>query len=137
MSADEMTHLPADLVACSHGRLPCATCTRQAVLDARLAASREHENWKEQVTDLAHEYANENNLCGTFDDFMDRIGLRRRELDYTVYVEVTMRVEVNVRASSERRAEEEVSEGQVADAIRQKVDYRDFDWSTDGAEVDG
>ena len=137
MSADGITHLPGVLLACEHGRMPCSFCTQRELTSKLHAQMVRHEEWKEEATDKAHDWANENNLCGTFDDFMESIGLRRRERDYTVTVTVTLDVEIKeIRASNARDAEQEVTEDQVADAIRRSVEYREFDWSVERAEVE-
>ena len=58
---------------------------------------RRFEAWKARATDIAHEYANDNDLCSRFDDAMRDIGLpeRTREVDVRVRCESTHYMTVN------------------------------------------
>lgn len=85
---------------------------RAVTREARIAAEMEFDRWKEQTTTLAHDFANENSLCSEFDRFMEEVGLRPREREYSVRVEVlaTGYTYVTVSASSEERACEIVND---------------------------
>lgn len=65
------------------------------------SAQAEHQSFVETVTAAAHEYANENRLCEEFDDFMIEHGMEPRERTWTVEVEATIRVTVEVKAKNE------------------------------------
>lgn len=95
---------------------------------------REQHEWRDSAVRQAHEWADDNNLCSTFDDFMEEIGLPRREREYAVLVQVEASVTVNVTAASEEDAERLVSRDQVIAAIENGVSYAVDDWRTDGAE---
>ena len=86
-------------------------------IDAAVRAERDRgrasfEAWKENATEVAHQYANDNSLCGEFDRCMEEIGLPTREREYTVTL--TM----NVTASDEDAAQEEAEERASSEAWR-------------------
>lgn len=87
---------------------------RRAKAEQRAADVAEFEAWKESATETAHAYANENSLCSEFDRCMSDIGLRPREHEIAVDVEVTRSVTVYVNAidaeQAAERAEEEALE---------------------------
>lgn len=62
------------------------------------AAHESFRQWREDLTDAAHEMANSENLCGEFDDFMNVWGLRRRQSDFDVTVRVVGFVRMVVTA---------------------------------------
>ena len=47
--------------------------------------AREFEAWKARATEIAHQYAEDNSLCGEFDRCMEDIGLEPRTRDYAVH----------------------------------------------------
>lgn len=61
---------------------------------------RRFEAWKGRATDIAHEYAEDNDLCSRFDDAMRDIGLpeRSREVSVRVRCESTHYFSVDYRA---------------------------------------
>lgn len=58
--------------------------------EQRAEDMREFEAWKERATEVAHEYADRNELCGEFDRCMSAIGLPTRSRTYRVTYEVTL-----------------------------------------------
>lgn len=66
--------------------------------------------YKERITRILHEAAEEHSLCDAFDDVMEEIDLPRREHKYRVRVDVALEMYVVVKASSENEAEQTVRE---------------------------
>jgi hypothetical protein len=120
--------------ACEHGNVQCAECTSQAVMVAVAEANRLHQQWKEDVTNQAHDWANDNNLCSTFDEFMATIGLRRRERDWKVRTKVVMYVDVEVTAEDETAAERKVTRSDVTAEIGHALECGDFDYGVEHVE---
>lgn len=79
---------------------------RDAVREERARLTREFDQWKENATEIAHQYANDNSLCGEFDRCMSEIGLRPRDREW----QVTFSVTVNVEASDDDSAVEQARE---------------------------
>lgn len=76
-----------------------------------------HKNDMEALVADAHQWADENELCSAFDDFMEEHGLPARLRDWTVKVEVPITLEFTVedmsnaedaRAEAERYVEQEL-----------------------------
>lgn len=105
------------------------TRIREAVAAERARLQSQFEAWKEQVTEAAHEYANDNDLCGVFDQFMESQGLRPRNREY--YVEGTVTVTYRVGHYIEGTSEEDALET-LAENIREYVNDSDVtsygDW---------
>lgn len=66
------------------------------VAGARASMSAEFDQRLEALTDAAHEYADDNNLCSVFDDFMSSQGLRTREKDFEVEIDASITVRVSI-----------------------------------------
>lgn len=96
------------------------TVRREARDEQRRADLAEFERWKEDATQTAHRYADNNNLCGEFDRCMEEIGLAPRERDYCGTVVVT----VNLSATG--RDADDAAEA-MADNIREALPYHDVD----------
>lgn len=77
----------------------------------------EHRNRLEAIVDAAHEYADDNDLCSRFDDFMIDQGLRARSRDYAVSVDVRLRVSVTESGHDADSASGNVDRNAVAEAI--------------------
>jgi hypothetical protein len=65
--------------------------------EGRAAADREFQAWKDHATATAHQFADDNSLCGEFDRCMAEIGLPTREREQTVRVEISTSVVVVAR----------------------------------------
>jgi hypothetical protein len=122
----DLNEMPMAL--CGHGNAdPCRNC----IMDARAAgyriATAEHETWKQEATEKAHEYAERFGLCSEFDKFMESIGLEGRTRTYRVEVNVTLTVTVEVEATSEDAALEAVEESDVRSAVLSLGRFDDLD----------
>lgn len=84
--------------------------------EANLALNREQVRL-ESIVDAAHEFADENNLCSVFDSFMLSQGLRPRERDYDVVVDVSLRLRVHSNGVDSDVAREQVGTAEVIDAL--------------------
>lgn len=88
--------------------------TADALAEAREAGKREaeerHERFMAALVSDAHEYANDNDLCGEFDRFMEEHGLPRREREYEVTFTITYSSTALVTASSSDEAAEALVE---------------------------
>lgn len=91
---------------------------REARQAQRLEDLSEFEAWKERASEIACQYADDNNLCGEFERCMEEIGLTGRRREYVVSLSLT------VEARDADAALEEVVERLYGDswAIRQSVD---------------
>lgn len=87
------------------------------LIEAGNRERQEHETWKERAIVTAHEYADRHDLCGEFDRCMEEIGLRGRERDFNVDVEVTLPITVRVTATSADSATQMVDESDVEAAV--------------------
>lgn len=92
---------------------------QRARADAQAVRSqlREHEARLERIVDAAHEYANDNDLCSRFDDFMVENGLRPRARDWDCVVDATVRIRIPVSSHSSDSAASAVTDEMVVDAI--------------------
>jgi hypothetical protein len=132
---------------CPHGNYhgPCSSCLDEAIYNAVTTAERRavaeaerrFERWKDEATEQAHQYADNNNLCGEFDKFMVSIGLRPRLRTYSVTVAVNMSVLVNVEAQSADDAQNQVTDEEVANAVRSAARDGDIDWDATDANPVG
>lgn len=71
----------------------------------------------ESIVDAAHTYADDNNLCSVFDEFMLEQGLRPRSRDYEVVVDVTLRVRITSRGHDADDASDDVGDDEVAETL--------------------
>ncbi|WP_308160192.1 hypothetical protein [Mycolicibacterium goodii] len=85
--------------------------------DAARLALRKNEERLERIVDAAHEYADENDLCERFDDFMEGQGLRPRMREWVCEVDATVRVRVAVTARSAEAASSGVDDAMVVTAL--------------------
>ena len=92
---------------------------------AQQAAAAERAQWIERLTDEAHEYANRNDLCERFDEFMEDHGMRRRTRDYDLRVEVTATLYITRNAQSVDDAINDLDREDVWDHL----EARDLDWN--------
>lgn len=93
-----------------------AARAEHAVADARHALAK-HEDKLETIVDAAHSYADDNDLCSRFDEFMASQGLRPRSRDYDISVDVALRISVTQSGHDEDAACENVSKDQIASAL--------------------
>ncbi|WP_195165873.1 hypothetical protein [Mycobacteroides abscessus] len=113
---------------------------RVAALSGALDAER--RRWAVVVAD-AHVWADENSLCGVFDEFCSLHGLPTREADFEVSVDVTVRVVVPQTARDADAACSEVQDSggldrvvqAIYDLARGDLDDAVLDWSVQSAEV--
>lgn len=98
--------------------------------NAMRALRNEHEMWKNNLAIDAHEYANENNLCGVFDAFMIEHGLPARTREYEVEVDVEFRVRITREGSSAEDAAESIDQDDVDEAIVEFVREHNATWTT-------
>lgn len=133
LSARELAVLRAGLSA----QHDAATARRQAQTEREA-----RESWLRSLVSDAHEWADENSLCGEFDRFMDEHDLpgREREFEVTVDVTVSARVTVTQRATSADAAREQVSTTEIDEEVRerircgQSVDFDVTDWDIDSVD---
>ncbi|ABH00652.1 hypothetical protein RHA1_ro11005 (plasmid) [Rhodococcus jostii RHA1] len=95
-----------------------------ATLRERLeGAHADHMKWIDAVATSAHQWADENNLCSEFDQFMEEHGLPPRSREFTVeaLVTITTKVSVPVSARSEEVAEDEVDGEVLARALGRRI----------------
>jgi len=96
--------------------------TKDAVIVAeRLAADRfrqqeVHADFLARLAEDARQYADENDLCGHFDDFMEKWGFQRREQEYEVRIDFDP-VYVTVMAASQEDAQNAVDAAAVTEAL--------------------
>lgn len=104
--------------------------TRAREADARTeAAESRHATWIESIVEDAHEWADENDLCEKFDEFMEDHGLPTRTRTYTVWATVSARVPVNVEARSYDDARDDVGEHEIRKVVEDdlhKVHISDY-----------
>lgn len=79
----------------------------EAKREERIRLTREFDQWKENATEIAHQYANDNSLCGEFDRCMSEIGLRPRDREWAVTFTVTVTVEASDDDTAVSQAREE------------------------------
>lgn len=122
-----------------HGVVPNAKCLDWAIitvgepvtgphLDALKALARQvellrntttaHESFMAGLVADAHDWANEHQLCGSFDSFMEQHDLEPRQHDYEVEVCGTFTVTLSRTASSFEDASEMVDETDMVSAMR-------------------
>lgn len=73
----------------------------------------EHQWWKESLVEDAHDYANANDLCGRFDEFMIEHHLPGRSFEHTVEVEVEATVQLSIDGHSDDDVEGQVDRESV------------------------
>lgn len=81
------------------------------------SATEAHERFMSQLVADAHEWADDNDLCGTFDAFMTEHGLEGRQRDYEVRVTGTFEVYLSRTATSLEAACDAVDARDVIDAL--------------------
>ena len=111
------------------------------------ALEAKHKNDMEALVADAHQWADENELCSAFDEFMEEHGLPARLRDWTVKVEVPITLEFTVedmsnaddaRAEAERYVEQEIRSlndiaGMDDTARGPRTAGRGPTWSTQGS----
>lgn len=96
----------------------------RAERDAARSDLQAHEQRLDRIVDASHEFADANSLCGEFDEFMIREGLRPRMSDWDCEVDARVRVRVTVRARNADDAESEVDDALVVDALMELANRR-------------
>lgn len=94
---------------------------RVARAEKAAAASQQalvrHQDRLEAIVDAAHTYADENNLCSVFDEFMRENGLRPRSRDYEITVDVRLRITVEQSGHDADSANDNVDDSQIAHVL--------------------
>lgn len=97
-----------------------------------------HQQWIDNLVADAHDWADRNDLCSVFDNFMDEHSLPSRVEDFEVLVNVTLSTQVTVTRSarSSEDAEESVDRDDVREALGSRYGYSlladlDFDYDID------
>lgn len=99
----------------------------------RIDERQEFQTWRDRLVSDALEWADDNDLCGHFDDFMEAHSLPSRISDHEVEVSVTCAVRVVKEARDYDTAEENVDGSDVRSALNAvlgcevSTDF-DFDW---------
>lgn len=99
---------------------------------SRQEAAADHERWRADLAEAAHQEADEREWCSEFDDFLEQVGLPRRSRDWRV--NLTLTVSVHLNATSESAAEESVTSEMVREAV--ESEGRFLNWSVDGVDPD-
>lgn len=81
--------------------------------DERMAAVR----WRQSLEADAHEWADDNDLCERFDEFMVNHGLEGRRREFRFRVEATATVYITATGRSEEDARENITTSEVVDEI--------------------
>ena len=81
------------------------------------------ERWIEDTTSDAHAYANDNDLCQRFDEFMESVGLRGRTQDRTLTVQVSFDLEVETPYDAD--PEDHISQEAVRAALSEVLERAD------------
>ncbi len=92
---------------------------------------QEHQVWIQNLTEAAHDRANDQGWCEEFDDWMASQGLDRRRRDYEV--EVSVRASVTVVMSSMSSADDARESIGLTD-VWQALSRDDIDWDIEGVE---
>lgn len=97
-----------------------------------------HQQWIDNLVADAHDWADRNDLCSAFDNFMDEHSLPSRVEDFEVLVNVTLSTQVTVTRSARSwaDAEESVDRDAVREALGSRYGYSlladlDFDYDID------
>lgn len=92
----------------------------EALSKAYETADREkqqHEWWKESLVEDAHEWANSNDLCSRFDEFMSDHNLPPRSFDHRAEVEVTLRLPLWIGGHDDDHVRDQVDRELVTDGL--------------------
>lgn len=111
---------------CPHSDAPMAAALMGS-LASRVRLEEDHQGRMDTLVSEAHQWANDNSLCETFDDFMDEQGLARRERDFQLRVEVCATVYLTCRAATLEDAVEAVD----ADEVRAGIDFDQHPYSVE------
>lgn len=126
LSGDEVyeRHVdPSTLRAEEGDSLDERTCVLLTALHER------HRAWKRNLTDAAHEYANDNELCEVFDNFMVSFGLEPRTREYEARITITFNVLRD--GTSFDDAFDGLSHEQVRDLFQDNAIDFNYDWEQD------
>ena len=91
-----------------------------------LAQHRAFEAWKSALNCAANEYAEDNDLCERYDQFMEQNGLEGRTNDYEA--EITITITRAIRGWNFERASDDITSEDIA---RWVTDERDLEWSVE------
>lgn len=111
---------------CPHGDAPMAAALMSS-LASRVRLEEDHQGRMDTLVSEAHQWANDNSLCETFDDFMDEQGLARREQDFQLRVEVCATVYLTCRAATLEDAIEAID----TDEVRAEIDFDQHPYSVE------
>lgn len=117
------------VVGTTDHRVQEATRALQSIYAAADQTAIDQQKWKDELVTSAHRYADDNELCPKFDDFMDEWDLPRRMYDYSVMVEVTLKLPVMVSGHDDDEAEDAVSHEMITDALADGSDISELNWA--------
>ena len=89
----------------------------EALERERAALRAERDLWADRL-DTAHQWASDRGHCGEYEDLMEVLGLPGRERDYVLDVSVSVDVRVRCSAMSSAAATSELTQRDIAEAIR-------------------
>ena len=101
---------------CPHADVTMAAAVLASII-SRERISQYHQARMDTLVADAHQWADDNDLCGRFDEFMDEHGLPMRERDFELRVEVATTVYLTRTATTLEGAVEAVDAGAVREAI--------------------
>ena len=114
---------------CPHADVTMAAAVLASII-SRERISQYHQARMDTLVADAHQWADDNDLCGRFDEFMDEHGLPMRERDFELCVNVRATVYLTRRATTLEGAIEEVDE----DAVRAEIDFTDHPYNVEQSD---
>ena len=124
------------LITAQYGALARMAENTDAAEQAQRCREQEHRQEIESLVADAHRYAEDNNLCGEFDRFMEAHGLAPRAYRYSLTVDVTTTVTLDRTACSEDDAESAIDTEALADELGLDPSAVDT-WSVSDVSCDG
>ncbi|MFD7161614.1 hypothetical protein ACFV9C_44015 [Kribbella sp. NPDC059898] len=127
----QVSSLHADRVVIGSADQP-ATFALKALSTAYADADRAQQEqnwWKASLVEDAHEWANSNDLCSRFDEFMREHDLPARVFDHRAEVDVTVTLTLTVTGHDDDQARDQVDRELVIDALndRSSLDLVSFE----------
>lgn len=106
---------------------------RDPSVTALFAVHRKHKAELGEIVSDAHEFADDNDLCGEFDRFLEKHGLpSRNDRDQYPAVSVTVTVPMKAKGRTEEDAFDSLDREEIFEALRRTLldtpQAADFDW---------
>ena len=114
---------------CPHADVAMAAAVL-ASITARASIGQYHQARMDTLVSDAHQWADDNDLCERFDEFMDEHGLPMRERDFELRVEVATTVYLTRTATTLEGAMQSVD----ADAVREAINLDDDSYSVEESD---